>query len=236
MEFKKISSPTLKELFVTEIESMILSGTLSIGEKLPPERELAQQMQISRSVVNDGIVDLAHRGFLNIIPRQGTYVADYKKNGTIDILVAIMQNGSITEDYIHSVLEIRQIFMDYALEQVVPSITDDKVQELRKLLDDFYDTTVPSDWADLMYQIDYLLTIWSGNVLLPILFSSFKVPNVMLLERYFKLHGLEPMAKRNLLLLEAIEQRDVQRAKEAIEDSIQETINGSTKIYYTSQV
>ncbi len=26
MEFKKISSPTLKELFVTEIESMILSG------------------------------------------------------------------------------------------------------------------------------------------------------------------------------------------------------------------
>ena len=71
MEFKKISSPTLKELFVTEIESMILSGELSIGEKLPPERELAQQMQISRSVVNDGIADLAQRGFLTIVPPTG---------------------------------------------------------------------------------------------------------------------------------------------------------------------
>lgn len=232
MEFKKISSPTLKELFVTEIESMILSGELSIGEKLPPERELAQQMQISRSVVNDGIVDLAHRGFLNIVPRQGTYVADYKKHGTIDILIAIMKNGSITEDYIHSVLDIRLIFMDYALEQVVPDITNENIQALRRILNSFHETTIPHDWAELMYEFDRLLTVFSGNILLPILFSSFKIPNVMLLERYFKLHGLEPMDKRNKLLIDAIEQRDINRAKAAIRDSIQETINGSTKIYY----
>lgn len=232
MEFKKISSPTLKELFVTEIESMILSGELSIGEKLPPERELAQQMQISRSVVNDGIVDLAHRGFLNIVPRQGTYVADYKKHGTIDILIAIMKNGSITEDYIHSVLDIRLIFMDYALEQVVPDITDESILALRRILNSFHETTLPQDWAELMYEFDHLLTVLSGNILLPILFSSFKIPNVMLLERYFKLHGLEPMDKRNKLLIDAIEQRDIIRAKAAIRDSIQETINGSTKIYY----
>lgn len=232
MEFKKISSPTLKELFVTEIESMILSGELSIGEKLPPERELAQQMQISRSVVNDGIVDLAHRGFLNIVPRQGTYVADYKEHGTIDILIAIMKNGSITEDYIHSVLDIRLIFMDYALEQVVPDITDESILALRRILNSFHETPLPHDWAELMYEFDHLLTVLSGNILLPILFSSFKIPNVMLLERYFKLHGLEPMDKRNKLLIDAIEQRDINRAKAAIRDSIQETINGSTKIYY----
>lgn len=234
MEFKKISSPTLKELFVTEIESMILSGELAIGEKLPPERELAQQMQISRSVVNDGIVDLAHRGFLNIIPRQGTYVADYKKHGTVDILIAIMKNGSITEDYIHSVLDIRQIFMDYALEHVVPDITDENILALRQILHSFHETTIPHDWAELMYDLDHLLTVLSGNILLPILFSSFKIPNVMLLERYFKLHGLEPMDKRNRLLIDAIEQRDVEKAKAAIQDSIRETINGSTKIYYST--
>ena len=232
MEFKKISSPTLKELFVTEIESMILSGEISIGEKLPPERELAQKMQISRSVVNDGIVDLAHRGFLNIVPRQGTYVADYKKHGTIDILIAIMKNGSITEDYIHSVLDIRLIFMDYALEQVVPDITDESILALRRILNSFHETALPHDWAELMYEFDHLLTVLSGNILLPILFSSFKIPNVMLLERYFKLHGLEPMDKRNKLLIDAIEQRDINRAKAAIRDSIQKTINGSTKIYY----
>ena len=43
MEFKRIISPTLKELFIEEIETQILSGTLAIGEKLPPEREIAQK-------------------------------------------------------------------------------------------------------------------------------------------------------------------------------------------------
>ena len=38
--FKKLTAPTLKELFVQELESMILSGELKIGQKLPPEREL----------------------------------------------------------------------------------------------------------------------------------------------------------------------------------------------------
>ncbi len=232
MEFKKISSPTLKELFVTEIESMILSGELSIGEKLPPERDLARQMQISRSVVNDGIVDLANRGFLNIIPRQGTYVADYKKHGTVDILIAIMKNGSITEDYIHSVLDMRRICMDYALERAVPVMTGENLQELQIVYMAFQEKTLPREWAELMYEFDHLLTVFSGNILLPILFSSFKIPNVMLLERYFKLYGLEPMDKRNTLLLDAIKQRDITKAKEAVGSSIQETISGETKIYY----
>lgn len=232
MEFKKISSPTLKELFITEIESMILSGELSIGEKLPPERDLARQMQISRSVVNDGIVDLANRGFLNIIPRQGTYVADYKKHGTVDILIAIMKNGSITEDYIHSVLDMRRICMDYALERAVPDMTEENLKELQLAHKAFQEKTLPREWAELMYEFDHLLTVFSGNILLPILFSSFKIPNIMLLERYFKLHGLEPMYKRNALLLEAIAQRDIAKAKEAVGTSIQETISGETKIYY----
>ena len=60
--FKKLTAPTLKELFVQELEGLILSGELKIGQKLPPERELAQKMQISRSVVNDGVAEMARRG------------------------------------------------------------------------------------------------------------------------------------------------------------------------------
>jgi len=75
MEFSKLSAPTLKELFIEQLENMILSGKLSIGEKLPSERELAESMQISRSVVNAGLTEIADKGFLEIVPRSGTYVA-----------------------------------------------------------------------------------------------------------------------------------------------------------------
>ena len=45
MEFKKLNAPSLRELFVNELQNMILSGKLEIGSKLPPERELAESMK-----------------------------------------------------------------------------------------------------------------------------------------------------------------------------------------------
>ena len=84
MEFEKISSPSLRELFVDQLENMILSGKLKIGEKLPPERQLAQMMQVSRAVVNSGIAELEKKGFLIVKPRSGTFVADYRRKGTVE--------------------------------------------------------------------------------------------------------------------------------------------------------
>lgn len=58
MEFQKLNAPSLKELFISELENMIISGRLPIGTKLPSERELASSMQVSRAVVNSGIAEL----------------------------------------------------------------------------------------------------------------------------------------------------------------------------------
>ena len=63
MEFQKISSPSLRDLFVEQLEHPILSGKLKIGEKLPPERQLAEMMQVSRAVVNSGLGELERKRF-----------------------------------------------------------------------------------------------------------------------------------------------------------------------------
>ena len=57
MEFEKLVSPSLKDLFITHIEAMILSGELPVGQQLPPERQLAQSMGVSRAVVNSGVAE-----------------------------------------------------------------------------------------------------------------------------------------------------------------------------------
>jgi len=48
MEFEKLVSPSLKDLFITHVEAMILSGELPVGQQLPPERQLAQSMGVRR--------------------------------------------------------------------------------------------------------------------------------------------------------------------------------------------
>ena len=90
MEFERLSAPSLKELFVQQVRDKILAGELGVGSRLPPERELARQMQVSRAVVNGGLAELARQGFLELRPRQGTFVADYRRSGNMDTLIAIM--------------------------------------------------------------------------------------------------------------------------------------------------
>lgn len=68
MEFEKLQTASLKELFISSVEDKILSGELPIGAQLPTERELAEMMDVSRGVVNSGIAEMAHKGFLEVRP------------------------------------------------------------------------------------------------------------------------------------------------------------------------
>ncbi|MGM9590040.1 MAG: FadR/GntR family transcriptional regulator, partial [Faecousia sp.] len=44
----------MKELFIQRIEDLILSGDLKPGDKLPSERELSEEMKVSKTVVHEG--------------------------------------------------------------------------------------------------------------------------------------------------------------------------------------
>ena len=81
MGFQKITSLSLTDLFVQQIENMILSGELSVGEQLPPARELSIRMGVSRPVISAGVIELEKLGFVEIVPRQGVYVSDYHAKG-----------------------------------------------------------------------------------------------------------------------------------------------------------
>ncbi|MFR5781959.1 MAG: winged helix-turn-helix domain-containing protein, partial [Oscillospiraceae bacterium] len=90
MNFDKIKAPTVRESFVRELENKILSGELKPGDKLPPAKELCEPMGVSLTVVNAGMSELANNGFVETIPRRGTYIADTRK-GNAGTLSAIMR-------------------------------------------------------------------------------------------------------------------------------------------------
>lgn len=56
------------------LQEMILAQSLADHEKLPAERELAETLQVSRSVVREAIRILVSRGLLKVKPGSGTYV------------------------------------------------------------------------------------------------------------------------------------------------------------------
>lgn len=234
MEFTKLSAPSLKELFIHELETMILSGKLPVGEKLPPERELAQSMQVSRAVVNAGIAELGRKGFLTIKPRIGTFVADYRRNGTLETLTSILNynGGVLREGEVRSILELRIALDTLAVEHCIPKITEEDILKLKEYVKQLGEAKSPEAASEIAFHFQHELAYLSGNTLMPLIFSSFKIPVLFLWERFIRLYGLEALHKNTEILCDYIAERNTEKAVEWLKHSINDTISGNRQIYY----
>jgi GntR family transcriptional repressor for pyruvate dehydrogenase complex len=75
--FQPVAPPTTFEETVERLGTAIKLGLLSAGSRLPPERELATQLGISRSTLRQAIVTLVQSGHLTSLRGRagGTFVA-----------------------------------------------------------------------------------------------------------------------------------------------------------------
>lgn len=139
MAFEKISIPSAKECFFEDIKSKILTGELTAGQKLPSERELSERTGINQSAIHLAIKDLEHAGFLNIIPRHGTYVADYVASGNYDTLHEILKSGGqhMTPERIIALVETRNAIEGGALIRLAASHTPEDIKELEAHIERF---------------------------------------------------------------------------------------------------
>ena len=234
MEFEKLISPSLKELFISNIEAKILSGELPVGQQLPPERQLAQSMGVSRAVVNSGIVELENRGFLDVRPRVGTFVADYRRAGTMETLKSIMtyNRGRLRNEEIRSILEVRDALDKLAVADIIPHVTEldnmlllEKVEAIRQASDN-------RQAAEAAFAFQHELAMLSGNTLLPLIFRSFYSSVLVLWERFCALHGIDTLYQTSCRLCGHIRDKDTPGAVAWIDYCTRETISGSRCIYY----
>ncbi len=234
MEFKKIASPSLKELFVEQLEHMILSGNLAIGEKLPSERQLAETMQVSRGVVNSGLAELEKKGFLEIHPRSGTYVSDYRNKGTLETLISIMNynGGRLRREEIRSILEVRIALDTLAAGLCIDRADDEEIELMRGHVEKIRTADSIQEAVEGAYAFQNALAFSSGNTLIPLIFHSFKAPVTTLWERFCMLHGIQALYRNNFGLWECIKARNKEKAAAWISDSIGESIQGSREIYF----
>ena len=234
MEFEKLISPSLKELFISNIEAKILSGELPVGQQLPPERQLAQSMGVSRAVVNSGIVELENRGFLDVRPRVGTFVADYRRAGTMETLKSIMtyNRGRLRNEEIRSILEVRDALDKLAVADIIPHVTEldnmlllEKVEAIRQARDN-------RQAAEAAFAFQHELAMLSGNTLLPLIFRSFYSSVLVLWERFCALHGIDTLYQTSCRLCGHIRDKDIPGAVAWIDYCPRETVSGSRRIYY----
>ena len=176
MGFKELSAPSLTELFIQEIQRMILSGELKTGEKLPTERELSETMKVSRAIINGGLNQLADMGFIRIVPRKGAFVNDYIASGSMDVLTAIMEyNGwRFTPEFLEPILQVR-LGMEPDYVQLAAEHTDsDYLRLLPEILDNLRNSPSCQNAGELIFEFFHTIALASGNIILPLLTRTFQ--------------------------------------------------------------
>jgi len=73
--FNVIKVETPSDKIIRQIRELITSGQLTAGDKLPPERKLAEKFGVGRSVVRDAIQKLDFYGIVKTQPQSGTVIA-----------------------------------------------------------------------------------------------------------------------------------------------------------------
>jgi DNA-binding FadR family transcriptional regulator len=227
--FDEIVAPTAKELFVRSIESAILSGSLSIGELLPTTRELAAQMRISPSVVDAGIKEMVRKGFLEVVPRKGVFVANYPVSGNLETLAAIMNyDGSSINDRIYlSILEVRRDLEVPAVQRVASCRSEQQLAELKRIVEALGRTAECKPAAQLLLSFHLAICNISGNVIYPLIFKSFAPAILALWERYCRQRGIQATSLMLTELVGHIERRDPERAGQLIYAVISEALEAA---------
>ena len=94
MGFGPLRQRRLSDDIVERLEAMILEGSLQAGERLPPERALAEQFGVSRPSLREAIQKLAARGLLVSRQGGGTYVAEGLGSTFSDPLLRLLETSS----------------------------------------------------------------------------------------------------------------------------------------------
>ncbi|MGI6584564.1 MAG: FadR family transcriptional regulator [Gracilibacteraceae bacterium] len=217
--FQKLKAESLKDLFVKEMEAKIISGELKPGDRLPPEREIAAQMGISRSIVNSGLIELASKGFVAIKPRKGTIVIDFRSEGTAQILTSIMNynQGRLDMKLFYSMIDTRMLIEVESAKLAARNRDDKDLEALENLLKDIEGNTQPSidEIVEFNYKFHHRITVASGNIVFAMIFKSFEPVCKNLIRIYFEANDFrqESLEHHRQLYLSILERNSEESEK-----------------------
>ena len=234
LNYNTLKSESLKELFIKEIEAKIISGQLKPGDRLPPEREMAALMGISRSVVNSGILDLQAKGFLEIIPRKGTVVVNYKNEGTPLILSSIMNynEGKLSLKLFDSLIDTRLLIEVESARKAALNRTEENLINLETLIANVKENFNDVDsFVEFNYKFHHQVTIASGNIVYGMIFKSFEPVCKNLIRMYFQEGNyFQQSLISHEKLYQAIYDQDKDRAAKIMEEILLEGREELTKL------
>lgn len=144
MELKPIRTRKIYEEIVEQIRNLIISGELKPGDRLPPERDLVERLQVSRASIREALSALEMMGLLEVRSGEGTYIRKLRSESVVAPLAWMlsMEKGTVLE-----LLEVRKILEVQAVVLAAERANEADFKELAAALDDMKSALQHSAWG-----------------------------------------------------------------------------------------
>ena len=151
--FKEIEIESPADKIIRQIRNLITSGQLNPGDRLPPERKLAEKFGVGRSHVRDALRKLEFYGILKTLPQSGTIVAGLGIAALEGLITDVlkMENNDFA-----SLIETRVILETQAARFAAERHTAEDITKMQEALDAYTQKVEKGEQAveeDLMFHL-----------------------------------------------------------------------------------
>lgn len=134
-----IQKTSLVTIAIERIKSHILENKLKPNDKFLTEKELVEQLQVSRTVVREALISLQTVGILHVKPGGGVYLAEPKLDSINTILKHYYDTYGVK---MKELMEIREIVELGALRLIIEKQVDVDIDQLISINESYYKSII----------------------------------------------------------------------------------------------
>lgn len=215
---------SLSRLIFEQLKEQIITGKWKPGEKIPSENVLSEMFNVSRVTIREALQTLVALNLLEKRQGDGTFVKESSGEGYIDALLPTFIN--LKHSQVISVHEYRKIIEVGAIELAVERATTEDIKKLKQILvkmGECRDNLDKFALEDLNFHLA-LSQITKNPIIEKANFFMKDYLRESMTE-VIKSMGSEAGLYYHGKIIEAIEERDKEKAKELMKNHLDNNLN-----------
>ena len=218
MAIRKIKKRRLPDVVAEQMTAAIVNGEFTPGERLPPERDLADKFGVSRNVVREAVNELRSRGLLETRQGSGSVVTDNVHKPVSDLL-GTMLNGQANGEV--KLLELRTALEVDVARLAAERATDDELAEIERILDAYEQAGQNLDaCAELDIEFHRALVRAAHNDPFKLVLASVDELLVKARKASLKRSGVNVAAESHVKIFDAVKRHEATAAAQAMEEHL----------------
>lgn len=227
-----ITSQKRYEVVAAALAQAIADGKYKPGQRLPSERDLAEQFKVSRPTVREAVIALDMQGLIEARHGSGIYVTASRPVGQMPEL----DIGAF------ELTEARRLFEGEAAALAATSITDEELTNLESLLQDIKAENKrhePGEKADRIFHVT-IAKATRNSAVVDVIEHLWDIrersPLCKAILQRARDEGVQPMVDEHQHIVDALRTRDPVKARKAMRAHLERVISGLLKATETEEM